>query len=351
MDGVRGTSRISGWLGTHQGRWTVMVTVMLVAWLATVPAGAIQAPLVTLRVDTRPRVVSHGPIYIAMDEGYFEREGLRIELVPLSGSDLAITLLSQGAIDVFNGLTEANFFNALARGLQLRIVADKWHSEPGDRSFGLVVRKELHDHGLRTAAGLAGRRIAIPTVSGFGGYFISQLLASGKVSLKDVTLVPNLRGAVLIEALQTGAVDAGLLFEPDITIGRRQGVSVPLAFGEEVVPGQQVTMVIFGPNLLIRNREAGVRYLRAYLRGVQRYSEGKTPSNLRIMARRLELDEAILREASWPPISKSGTVNGVFLMRLQDWLYESRFIDVRIPLQQMLDVSFVERALAAPARP
>src|SRR5438270_12860343 len=114
-----------------------------------VPATASPAPPAAI---TRVRFGSIGVatdlgVFIAMDRGYFRDEGIEIEIVPFSASPDLIPALAPGEIQTAGSSANAAFFNAAARGLNLKVVADKGGCAPGACAYALVVRKDLVDSG------------------------------------------------------------------------------------------------------------------------------------------------------------------------------------------------------------
>ena len=101
-------------------------------------------------------------VFIAMDRGYFRDEGIETEFVQFStGPDLLPALVT-GEIHVAGGSANAAFYNAAARGLDLKLVADKGGCWTGTCYYALVVRKDLIDGGqVRDFADLRGKRIAV----------------------------------------------------------------------------------------------------------------------------------------------------------------------------------------------
>ncbi|HJX37779.1 MAG TPA: ABC transporter substrate-binding protein, partial [Anaerolineae bacterium] len=111
---------------------------------------------VHLKVTSQP-YLSFAPYYIAQAEGYFAEEGLEVEFVELTGEE-ATPLLIQGELDVTVGFG-VYYLNAMARGAEVKVVADKGHiGTTGCSSGALVVRRELFETGeLDSVAEMEGR--------------------------------------------------------------------------------------------------------------------------------------------------------------------------------------------------
>src|SRR5713226_8516451 len=93
--------------------------------------------------------ISHGQItssagnYIAAEKGYFREEGLEVEFIQTgTGSDIFGFLVS-GHTDVGGGLISAGAFNAFARDIPVKIVADHGANLPNASAGGAVIRTDL----------------------------------------------------------------------------------------------------------------------------------------------------------------------------------------------------------------
>src|SRR3990170_8063239 len=90
--------------------------------------------------------ISFAPFFIGIEEGYFEEQGIEVELEKFSQSTNWVPALAQGDIDVGAGGITSSFFNSIARGMNIRIVADKGNLQ-GDCDYAaIVVRKDLFEN-------------------------------------------------------------------------------------------------------------------------------------------------------------------------------------------------------------
>src|SRR5437879_12334480 len=73
-----------------------------------------------------------------------------------------IAPLGVGQLDVGGGAVSAGLFNAMARGVDLRIVADKGTIRTGQSYEALIIRRDLVESGrFKTLADLKGLRIGL----------------------------------------------------------------------------------------------------------------------------------------------------------------------------------------------
>ena len=294
------------------------------------------------------RFLSFAPLAIAEAEGYFRAQGLEVEPVSLTGSHEATPPLIRGELDVVTGLIKIGDFNAIARGASLRLVADKGHFEAGPCvPMAFVARRGFLDgSGPDGGERLKGARVAVSrsATSSTSWRRCSAGRASG---WSDVNLA-RIHEAMVAEAIANGSLDIGVLAEPNLTRTLKSGKTVLWKSLQEILPEGQLAAVYFGPGLLERNRDAGRRFMVAYLQGVRQYNRGKTPRNLDILVAATGLDRELLKEACWQPIRGDGRINVESVLDFQRWAVRRGALDAVVPPERFWDPSFVEEANQGP---
>ncbi len=150
------------------------------------------------------RVIDDLPFFVGVEEGFFEREGIRVELTRLTGATNTLAAVYRDEIQAaLMGVSQ--LFPAAQQKLPIKIVAwlGKTHSKT---NCGLHVRNNAPIHGFKD---LRGKRIA---VSGeiSNRMMVLQALALGGMTAADANLLlgfemgdPMQQEAVL----KTGRVD------------------------------------------------------------------------------------------------------------------------------------------------
>jgi len=301
--------------------------------------------VVDLKVAILP-FLSYGPLFIAADEGFFAEERLAVEFVKMNRSAQAVPLLIEGQLDVLTGTLTPALLNAIARGARIRLVADKGYLDPAGCDYNaLVARRALVEAGeLKAPAALRGRRIVMEP-NEFRGYFVETLLRPSGLTLGDVRVV-DIPDAAMMDAFEQGSVDAAATAEPWITRLLQTGKVVVWKPAQQVLPGFQIGAILYGPNLLDDNNEAGRRFMRAYLKAVRRYKLGKTDRNQEILARHTGLDRAVLRDACWPSFRANGRIDIESVRGYQAWALSRGLLERRLTEEQFWEPRFVEDALA-----
>ena len=323
---------------------SILFYVFSLVILAMVSSCAKEEESVTLNVTFQP-FISNAPFFIGIEEGFFEEQGFKIEQIMSDRTAEAIPALEKGEIHAVGGLVNPGLINAIARGANIKSVADKGHiTSSGCNSSALFASNQfLEDHPLRRPEDLKGARICIVPAS-MTGYWIELLLQQGNLSLDDITDFRNSQSEKY-QLISEGAMDLVTTDEPWITrLAQGDYGEIWVSYGD-LVPDATYAHVWFGPALLEDNPDLGKRFMVAYLKAVAQYNEGKTDRNLEILEKYLELDREILLEACWPSVRNDGKINSESVLDFQNWALEKGYIDSIVAEDQFWDPRFIEYAL------
>src|SRR5262249_48107904 len=106
--------------------------------------------------------VSDIGMYLAERKGYFRAEGLDVTLTQIDLTSKMVPMLGTGDLDVGSGTVAVGIYNAVSRGVALKVVADKGSMRAGYGYEGLLVRKDLVDSGrYKGFADLKGMKMAV----------------------------------------------------------------------------------------------------------------------------------------------------------------------------------------------
>ena len=297
--------------------------------------------LTTVKVGYAP-LVSNGPLFMAMEEGYFARQGINVELVKIQNGPDMIPPLINGDIAAGGSGVSAALINAISKGGRVRIVADKGRAAPNQscNTSGIMVRRDLFLSGAVTkASDLKGKKIGVPSIQ---DYKTSRMLKMGNLTSDDVEIL-SMDFASSVVALRNGAVDAADLTEPYITQLLDDNVAVMLIPTEISCPDYP-TPLYYGTTFLDKDPELGRRFMVAYLEGVRQYNLGKTERNLEILSNYTPLDRDLLRRSCWVPIAQNGDLPRQPLRDYMDWMYANNKTSLIPNDSQVFEMSYVNYA-------
>lgn len=275
--------------------------------------------------------LSQAPLFIALEEGLFAREGIEIERVALSSSYLALPGLMAGELDAAIPQAGPALFNAIARGGQARIVA------PGVVMAGGCSYAAFYGTGLTLKELTSGQERALSISADADAFegFLVDLLRRRPGGEKLKVTYREMPAQAQQAALTSHAVDLAFMSEPWLTRMNLAGVGKVAVGGEELLPDGQFTALMFSRRMLEASPDLGKRFMRAWLAGLKQFHEGKTPRNLDIIARATKLSPEVLTAACWPVMPADGRVRSASLEAYQRWLLERKVIDRLITAAEM----------------
>lgn len=315
---------------------------LFVLGLAAVSCVFPQEGPAVLKVYYQP-TISGAPLIIAMEEGYFKDEGIQVDFV--RSQDTAVALLSflQGGIDVLSGPVTAGFYNLAAQGKEIKLVASAASYKKGNAFSGLMLKGLPKDIAGNTAAvirWLKGKRVALPIMGSMPHYFIDTLLERHGMSTADVEFVV-MSFPMIKEGLQKGFLDAGFLVEPFLSFLKKDQAFSFLSFENEF-PDVSGAYIIYGERLLRKDPSLGRKFMAAYLKGCRQYDQGKTPRNIEILAKYIELSPQMLKSMSWPAVAPEDLLRTKPLEDYQEWLLKKGFLTGKIDVRLLTDDRFLK---------
>ncbi|HEY7062241.1 MAG TPA: ABC transporter substrate-binding protein [Chloroflexota bacterium] len=171
------------------------------------------APLAKIKMTYPSGGVASLPVFVARDNGFFERYGLDVETLLLT-SDRAMAAVASGDIQYVGGVGPASVA-ATALGLPLRAV---WVTATSP-AYTVFARPEI-----RTPEQLRGKRMGVPAIGGTSAVVTGMALKHfGIEAGRDVALAQIEGDALIAESLRSGAIDAAPLTAPFSLAMRQEG--------------------------------------------------------------------------------------------------------------------------------
>jgi len=322
-----------------------------IALAAMAGARAADLDVVNVGVTGRP---DQAQLELARARGYFEKQGIDVHFVPggASGQDY-ISSLATNQIQVAAGSPNAGMFNAVNRGIDVRIVADWAHlGQSDDSTFSFVARKDLLDSGeIKTVADLKGKPIGVgPQFGAYNEMFIYKMLKSAGLGMSDV-VAEFINFPDGIAAMSGKKIVGTLMIEPLVLIAHERKVGEVLMPASKIDPGAQVAVVLYSPQFA-DNKGLATRYMVAYLQGVRDMLNAyvkriDTDATTDILMKTLSIKDRHVWEAMSPHIvDPNGTIN-VKHIREQAEFYKMRGeITGPVPdVEKLIDTRFAEGAV------
>ncbi len=332
----------------------------LLAYLALAVADMAAAQTVNVGAAS---TTSDAPIYIADKKGFFREEGIDVRVTNFRSASDMVAPLGSGQLDAGAGSASAGLYNAFARGIKIKIVADKASSPPGYGATKVLIRKDHVDGGrYKQPRDLKGMKFAMnaPGVSNTSTLY--TLLKSVGLSYSDVDTV-NLPFPEHVIALKNKSVDASVSVEPGPTIAIKNGDAVLLKADDEILPYHQIAVLLYSEDFALKRADAATRFMRAYVRAVRFYNGALKDGRLdgpnadeviQILSDSTPIKSREIYKSITPTgMNPDGRVNKESLAYDLAFYTEQGLIHGKIDLDQLIDMSFVDSVLktAGPYRP
>ena len=293
--------------------------------------------------------------FIADKRGYFRDAGIAVTMTPFASAARMIAPLGTGQLDVGAGTVAAGLYNAVARRIRMRIVADKGSVADGYEYSTLLVRKDLVDSGrYRTLADLRGMTIATGAQGSGSESSLNEALKKGGLKFADVNVV-YMGFPEQFAAYRNKGIDAGIANEPTVTRIIREGYAVR-ASPQAIYPGQQTAVVLFSEGFASR-RPLAQKFMNAYIRAVRDYNGALKDGRLAgpgagdiiaILTEYTDIKNAETFAAMTAfAVNPDGRVNTASLDNDLDFFKERRLVAGKASVGQVIDNSFVDEAVRA----
>lgn len=318
---------------------------------ASPAASAAAKPSATTTVKISDiQITSAAGSYIALEKGYFREEGINAELVTVSTAE-QITALLSGSVDVAGAALTGQLYNAMARGVSFKMLADHGSNLKNASAGGVIIRKDLVDSGkYKGPADMKGLKVFHVQPPSTADIALEKYLKQGGLTLKDVDTSPLQQFADVIPALSNKAVDAAYFQEPFTTIAVNQGLAVRGPIGYDVYPDQQIATLVVNNKI---NGETAVRYLKAYTRGVRDYVKALIQKDQAmydqvvpiLIAHTTVKDRALFDKAVPSGLKPDPIPNKQGILDDFEWFIANGQVKDRFDLAQYIDTSLVQEAI------
>ena len=299
---------------------------------------------------------SDAGFFIAEANGHFKAEGLDVTFIPFDTAQRMLPSLGKGELDVGSGTASASLYNAAARDLGMKIVADRSRTEPGNLFQTLMIRKAVVGSGrYKTYADLKGLKIALLAPGGSPSSTLNEAAKKGGLAFADIETI-FISFPQQVAAFKTGAIDGSIMIEPFATAIANAGDAVRVVSTEDFYPNDQIGMVFFSEKFIKERRDIGLRFMKAYVRALRDYNDAlkegkyapgpKGDAVVAIMAKGLGMPTTQIRGAYVQALDPNGKPAVESLRKDLEFFKTQGFVtDKSINVEQVLDLSLVDAAV------
>jgi NitT/TauT family transport system substrate-binding protein len=249
--------------------------------------------LTPVTIGTQP-IVDSAPLYLGVDQGFFEEEGLDLTIESAVGGAAVVPSVVSGDFEFGRGNVLSTMI-AVEQGLPLQCVTNA-NSTAGNPDFGAVVVPG--DSPIQSMADLAGRTVSVNTLNNIGDTTIRSVVeeAGGDPAAVQFVEIPFPDAPA---ALQSGQVDAAWILDPFLTEAVDAGGRVLSYNFSDFHPELDISCVFTSQQLLQEQPEVVEAFQRAMNRSLE-FSQENPDEVRRITGTYTEIDPAVLERIVIP---------------------------------------------------
>ena len=316
------------------------IIVMVVSLCACSEGG-----LTTVSVSEVAHSVFYAPQYAAIKLGYFEEEGLTIDLINGQGADKVMTAVLSDQVDIgFSGPEAAIYVYNEGKEDYPRVFA-----QMTKRDGAFIVGREPNENfsieDLKGKYIIGGRKGGVPEMT------LEYVIKNAGLSLNELEIDTGIQFANMGGAFTGGLGDYVALFEPTASALEQEGKGYVLASIGELSGEIPYTAYYAKASYIKENPEIIQGFTNAIYKGQQwvRSASAKEiaeaiadffpDTDVEILKKVAERYKTIDAWNSDPILTEDS------LSRLQDVMEEAGELDARAPYEAIVDTSFAENAV------
>jgi NitT/TauT family transport system substrate-binding protein len=346
------------------GTWRISARIGLLAiafaTLAALPAAAQEKVGVAVL-----RFVSSGPLFVAVERGYFKDEGLDLDLDFLDAAQPIAVAVVSGNVDF--GLTAftAGLFNLAGKG-GLKVIAAQAKEAKGYEGNAVLASNAAWQKGLRRIEDLPGHSLGISQVGSSFHYQIGQIARIKGFDLKTMDLRPLQSLGNMTAALKGGSVDA-IIIAPHLAKALVAAGDAKLIGWYSDLDEYQFGALFAGSKVIVNRRPTVEKFVRAYQRGTaefagallnrdaagQRVFDAKSHAVAALVAKYVYPSEpagkaVALVEASTFYVDPQARLDVADIDKQVAWYKSQGLVDAGVDPASFIDVSFLKGDAKAP---
>ena len=337
-------------------RRSLAILVVAALGVAGVPTGGWAQEAVRIGVLG---ITGDAPFYIAIDKGYFKERGIDAKPETFASAATAMAPLATGEVPVVGGGINPALFNAIARGLPVKIVGPRTRDIEGNSVDVLMVRSDLQPQ-IRRVADLKGKKVAVNAAGSALTYMLGKILESEGLTLKDVDVV-YMPWPDMGTAFANKAIDAGTIVDPFTAQFEEKKLATIFKRASDVIrnPWFEVSVLLYNSEWAKKNPKVAQEFAAAYLKGLRDFHDavngGKNRAEvIDILTRNTRVkDRALYEKMHWGHMDPHGVVLKESLRDQQDWYVKQGLVPKKVEIDDIVDERFMKYALEqlGPYRP
>ncbi len=301
------------------------------------------------------KLTSSAPIFIAVEKGFFKEQGLDVKQVFFrSAQPVAVALASGDIVVGATGIT-AGLYNAIAGGVEMKIVADKGREWKGYQLCGIMVSNKAWNQGIRTLKDLKGHRVGVTQIGSTFHYMLGNMLGKNGMSLKDVKVTPLGGVKNMMDTVASDNIETAFMVQPFCSVMEAKKMGHRMLWVSDYL-NYQIAAIFFGKKMM-KDKKTSEAFMRAYIKGCRYYFDNCLKKRNGKIVRGPKFDEVMKIISKYtgrkPKLIAMGLNyndrNGkLFAKDIQhqiDWYYSHGMISKHLDARKIVDMSIWEQSM------
>ncbi len=252
--------------------------------------------------------------FVAREKGIFSKNNVAVELILKNNVSESAKLFKDGDVDgFFDVFTDVVVINS--EGISTKVVYITDYSSSGDVIIG---RPELH-----SISDLKGKRVCFEGVNSFSHLFVLRALKKAGIDVTEVQF-ENLPAMEVLNALESGKIDAGHTWEPIKARAIKRGYKVLITAGD--MPSVITDVLAFHEKIVEERPD-----------DIQRIVKSLAEARDFVFSHRKEAIEIMARAEGMTLEEMESGINGVHLLDLDENIEAMNVSSVESSLHRSFD--------------
>lgn len=324
----------------------VIIIAIVICMMTIQKSNQSKSDLKQITVNEVTRSVFYAPQYVAINNGYFEEQGMKIELSTGQGADAVMTAVLANQCDIgFAGPEASIYVYNEGKEDHTQVFAQLTKK---DGSF-LVARNNTNNFGWQDLKGktvIPGRKGGVPYMT------LEYVLKKNGINpQKDVTLDDSIKFDLMAGAFTSGDADYVTLFEPTASLTEMEGKGYIVASVGEEAGEIPYTAYFAKKNYIENNTDTIQGFTTAIYKGqqwVQSNSAGEIAEAIQSFFPDTSIEQLSTAVQSYKdidawndtPILKEEAFN-----RLQEVMTMAGELQNTVPYEKIINNSFAEKSI------
>ncbi|BBL64186.1 MULTISPECIES: ABC transporter substrate-binding protein [Methanosarcina] len=276
-------------------------------------------------------------IFVAKEEGFWDEEGLNVELYQFTKGTEGYNSLFGNKLDTV-GAGTSDPATYIAQGAEITIIGGLM----SEGQFLVTAPENAED--LADLNNWKGKQIATIAMSNGDLIYKAALKKAGIDWKKDVTFLELGSPNAVLEAVKTGKSDGGIIWIPYEILAQQQGLSVA-SYSYQYYDNHPCCRIALKTETLNEDRDTYVKFEKGLIRAYKFFSENQNES-VDDIQKYVNVDKEAIRQSTWsdyfyasPDPNKNGVVEYYQMMK------DSGYIDTDVRVEDHIDSTVYKEAL------